>query len=916
MGTGIQCVCETCGKTFDGDEEVCPDDQTLLSTVDDELIGHTVDHYVLVKRLGKGAMGTIYLGVQPVIRSHVAVKVLQGSGEDSQNSFSRFVLEARAVNEIKHPNIVRIMNLDALPDGRPFIIMEYLEGLNLRERMVRGPLLEPPEAHEIVTQILSALQAAHEAGFVHRDLKPDNIFITNDGEVKLLDFGIAKLLDDTAKTFATQDGSIVGTPMYLSPEQALGEHDTVGPWTDLYSMGVILYEMYTGKSPFDDKGVSQILLAHINDPPVPPSEREVEISAELEQTILWCLKKSPGDRPQNAMALSAAYELASDEYAEGLAMTLPEGTLPKLSTSRAGPLASAQSPGRSPGFSSGAGPGAATRRGSGGGAGSYVRTSAGAPGSVLPRRIVAVVGVLLVLVSAILLVLWTRGGDDSKTSKTSKTSPTPKTRAVPRGRLVVMQRSRAHHLTPLRVTTGEGIDILRQTHEPLMRYENLGGRFHPCLATKMRHDGKKYYFRIRHKVRFHDNTLLTPQRIVASLNRSLRSKLGKSYLADVKEVKVAPSGEVLIELTRPSSTFLHRLSLYPAYITGDAPKEDGGHGKKAPLGTGPYRVTDWNQQVGAVTLGPHPGYWGKPARLKEIVFRAEPDAKTRANLLKQGRAHVASFLPSLRVKKLDKRREMDRFRSTSNYVSYLVFNTKKKYLQSAKVRQALSLAVDRDRLVRELYGGSADKADKGSVPPSLIHNLTHAPPVEYNPKRAKELLSAEPVARRTLIVYVYSNARPYLPQPKLAAQILKEGFAAAGIQIEVRRVPLTAAKKAYATNQHDLAFFGWGLDYPDAENIYYLLSDKGTVSGYNFARFDDPHYNRLFAEAEGALIVADRQKLFRQLEQIIEQKRPWLPLAYIASIRVWRTEVKGMVFQSAGTNDIDLTKAYLSRRRR
>ncbi len=900
---GTRRVCETCGQTFEGEEEVCPDDQTPLTAADDELIGQTVDHHVLVKRLGKGAMGTIYLGVHPMIRSQVAVKVLHGSGEDSRTSFSRFVLEARAVNEIKHPNIVRIMNLDALPDGRPFIIMEYLEGLNLRERMVRGPLLEPGEAHAIVTQILSALQAAHEAGFIHRDLKPDNIFITNDGEVRLLDFGIAKLLDDSAKTFMTQDGSIVGTPMYLSPEQALGDHNAVGPWTDLYSMGVILYEMYTGKSPFDAKGVSQILLAHINEAPIPPSERSAMISAELEQTILSCLEKSPEDRPQTAMALNAAYELASGEYAEGLAMTLPEGTLPKLATSRGGVMASGRSPGRSsvPDYD------AATRPGAAGGGGSYVRTSLAVPGPHRSRRIVAVVGVIVALISALGLFLWSRDRGDQNVP--------PKSRVAPQGRLVVMQPSRAYGLAPHLVTTGEGVDIVRQTHEPLIKYENLGGQFHACLATKWRANGNTYHFRIRRGVRFHDHTLLTPQRVVASLKRSLSSKLGRSYLADVKTVKVAPTGEVVIELTQPSGSFLLRLSLYPAYIGGSGQKAVGGTKCYGPAGTGPYKVTQWNRAVGAVILSPHPDYWGPPARLKSIVFQAEPDVQARANLLIQGRAHIASFLPAKVAKPLGKRHDMDRIRSTNNYLSYLKFNTQKSYLRSAKVRQALSLAVDRDRLVQELYGGSATKAG-GSVPPSLIHNLTQTPAVKYQPKRARELLAAEPVSQRTLTLYVYANARPYLPHPKVAARILVAGFAAAGIAVEARIIPLKDAKRAYAANQHDLAFFGWGLDYPDAENIYYLISNKGTASGYNFARFNDPEYNRLFAQAERSLNPDKRQELFRRLERIVEQQRPWLPLAYIVTYRVRRTEVRDAIFQYSGTNDIDLTRAYLSRRRR
>jgi len=901
-------VCETCGQTFDGEQEVCPDDGTPLTAADDDLLGQTVDHYVLVKKLGQGAMGTIYLGVHPMIRSHVAVKVLHASGEENQNSFSRFVLEARAVNEIKHPNIVRIMNLDALPDGRPFIIMEHLEGLDLRERMVRGPLLEPDEAHRFVAQILSALEAAHGAGFIHRDLKPDNIFITNEGEVRLLDFGIAKLLDDSAKTFMTQDGSIVGTPMYLSPEQALGDHEAVGPWTDLYSMGVILYEMYTGKSPFDAKGVSQILLAHINEPPVPPSERNAVISAELEQTILWCLKKSPADRPQTAQALLGAYDLASGEYNEGLAMTLPEGTLPKLATSRAGSLAPGRSAGQASVRSSSPAYVEATRRESGVGGGPHVRTTVAAPTSGLSGRTLAVVGGIVTLGIALGLLLWSRSKNDDPVA-------TSKPRVVPRGRLVVMQPSRAYRLAPHLVTTGEGVDIVKQTHEPLLKYENLGGQFHACLATKWRVQGNTYHFKIRSGVRFHDNTLLTPQSVVASLKRSLSSKLGRSYLADVKAVKVAPSGEVVIELNQPSGSFLLRLSLYPAYIGGTGKANVGDTKCYGPVGTGPYKVTQWNRAVGAVILSPHPAYWGPPARLKSIMFKAEPDVQARANLLIQGRAHIASFLPAHLAKPLGQRRDMDRIRSTNNYLSYLKFNTQKSDLRSAKVRQALSLAVDRDRLVRELYGGSATKA-AGSVPPSLVHNLTHTPAVKYNPKRARELLAAEPISGRKLVLYVYANARPYLPHPKIAARVLVAGFAAAGIRVEARIVPMKDAKQAYAANQHDLAFFGWGLDYPDAENIYYLLSNKGTASGYNFARFNNPEYNRLFAQAEQSLDPDGRQQLFGRLERIVQQQRPWLPLAYIVTYRIRRTEVKDVIFKYSGTNDIDLTKAYLSQRHR
>jgi len=937
-------ICENCGQTFEGDEEVCPDDQTPLIEPDDELIGQTIERYVLVRKLGKGAMGVIYLGVHPMIRSRVAVKVLHGATDDSHADFSRFVIEARAVNEIKHPNIVRIMDLDALPDGRPFIVMEYLEGVTLRERMVRPPLLDPFEAHQIVVQVLEALQAAHDAGFVHRDLKPDNIYITNDGDVKLLDFGIAKLLDGSAKTFATQDGAVVGTPMYLSPEQAMGEHDLIGPWTDLYSMGVILYEMYTGKSPFDSKNVSQILLAHINKTPVPPSERKAVISTELENTILWCLEKKQADRPQSARELHEAFNEASDDYANGMAQTLPGGTLPKLASSSGRARGSDQGSdqGSAQGFNANA------RRGSGGGMGSRVRSSpganssargqvtgpfrrggrrptgaakahsAGGPDQARPegarsggqtRAIIAAI-VIVVVGAVIALLVWGRyGGGGTPNARrggeSSADAAAPRPRGAPRGKLVVMQPFQADHLAPHQVTNAEGIDIVKQTHEPLIRYEDLTGQFHPSLATKWRVKGATYHFRIRRGVRFHDSTLLTPEVVVESLKRSLSSKIGRSYLADIREVKIEPSGEVVIRLTRPSGSFLLRLSLYPAYI--------GRLGGRLPKGTGPYKVTAWNRAVGAVIMSPHAGYWGEPARLKSIVFKAEADTQARASLLIQGSAHIASSLPTHVAKPLGSRRDVDLIRSAQTFVTYLKFNTKKPHLSSARVRHALSLAVDRDRLVRELYGGSATRA-VSSVPPSLIRPLPDAATVSYDPKRARALLAGTPAAKRTLTLYLYADARPYLPQPKLAARILVEGFAAAGIKVTAKLLPYADAKRACTAGHHDLAFFGWGLDYPDAENIYYLISKKGLASGWNYSHFDDPEYDRLLTAAEQELNNDKRLALFRRLERIIETKRPWLPLVYIATSAAKRTEVKGVRFQMSG-GEIDLTKAYLTRRR-
>jgi serine/threonine protein kinase len=273
---------------------------------DDLMLGRKIKGYQIAEVLGRGGMGCVYRAQHPLIGKQVAIKVLQGF--QSPAVISRFVLEAKAVNDIRHENLIDILDFDELEEGNPYIIMEYLEGRSLDDAIHEGPFPLAQLGH-IGLQLCSALYAAHEKGIVHRDLKGDNIFLINRANqqnfVKVLDFGIAKLLDvSDEKRHRTEANSILGTPLYMSPEQITGQ--PVDARTDIYALGVLLYQMATGYPPFNDPSPMVLLAMHVTAPPPPPSHFAPDLSAALEAVILRCLQKDPMDRYESMSQLATA----------------------------------------------------------------------------------------------------------------------------------------------------------------------------------------------------------------------------------------------------------------------------------------------------------------------------------------------------------------------------------------------------------------------------------------------------------------------------------------------------------------------------------------------------------------------------------------------------------------------------------
>ncbi len=260
--------------------------------------GSKAGPWIVERELGRGGMGAVYAVVHEEIGKRAALKVVHQRLLSPSFNSDRMLLEAKVVNQVGHPNIVDIFETGKLPDGRPYIVMERLEGQPLSYRADDGKIL-PDQVIGILLQICDALIAAHAAGIVHRDLKLDNVFLVDNPDepqlprVKLLDWGIAKVLSHDVKH--TIEGQLVGTPQYLAPEQARGAQ--VSPQTDVYSLGVMAYELFLEELPFTAETAPEIMAMHLRSAPPPPSDLWPDIPRDLEDLLLAMLSKSPEHRP-------------------------------------------------------------------------------------------------------------------------------------------------------------------------------------------------------------------------------------------------------------------------------------------------------------------------------------------------------------------------------------------------------------------------------------------------------------------------------------------------------------------------------------------------------------------------------------------------------------------------------------------
>ena len=321
-------TCPECQNHYDDEILHCPEDGFNLTGIEpvDEMIGRTIGSYKVTKPLGKGGMGAVYAAQHPVIGSKVAIKFLHAQYATDSKIVDRFFNEARAVNIIGHDNVLKILDLNVTDDNRHYFVMEYLHGKALQALVKPNVPVPLEEAGPILVQICLALQAAHDKGIIHRDMKPDNVYlITLNGRknfVKVVDFGIAKLTDDSGNsTGKTQTGMVMGTPAYMSPEQGSGATSQIDARSDVYSLGAMMYQMATGKLPFPGSNFGEVLMGHLQKKPVPPRQVVPSIPEEYAAIILKTLEKSQEDRFQSMSELREA--IFAVMQAKGINAELP-----------------------------------------------------------------------------------------------------------------------------------------------------------------------------------------------------------------------------------------------------------------------------------------------------------------------------------------------------------------------------------------------------------------------------------------------------------------------------------------------------------------------------------------------------------------------------------------------------------------
>ncbi|MGF7015203.1 ABC transporter substrate-binding protein [Ornithinibacillus bavariensis] len=477
-------------------------------------------------------------------------------------------------------------------------------------------------------------------------------------------------------------------------------------------------------------------------------------------------------------------------------------------------------------------------------------------------------------------------------------------------------------LDPSKVTDGESIYVTNQIYDTLVRYVEENTEVKPALATEwnVTDDGLVWTFQLRDDVKFHDGTDFTAEDVVYNFERWTTSAeftyYGYMFGASeddmggiIEKVEATGDYEVQITLSEPNAPFLQTLAMPPFGIASpDAIEEHGDNYFKNPIGTGPFVFKEWVPDD-SITLTKNEDYFGEVAKIDKVIFRVIPDNGARFMELQAGTIDIMEGLNPQDIATAEGDDALQIIRRPSMNVSYMAMNMDKGGPMSDKlVRQAINMAINKDELIA-LYEGVGKEA-KNPIPPSLWGFNDDIEPYAYDVEKAKALLAEAGYADGfDITLHTFSNPRPYMPQPKLAAQAIAEMLKEVNINVEITESDWDTHLATVENGEHDMAFLGWTGDNGDPDNFLYVLLDKDNAtvgSAGNIAFYKSDEVHDILKAAQVEMDQDKRTELYLKVQEIIHEDAPWVPIAHTTPPLAAKSSVVDFVPHPTGSEPFNL----------
>ena len=894
----------------------------------EDLTGKQFGQYRIVSPLGEGGMADVYKAYQASIDRYVAIKVLPQYHSRNREFLERFKQEAQVLAKLQHPFVVPILDFGEA-DGYTYLVMTFIKGGILNDWLTGDPL-PLSRVSKIISQVGSALEYAHSLGLVHRDIKPSNILIDDHGNCLLTDFGIAKILESSSEL--TRTGGILGTPVYMSPEQGLGEK--IEHKTDIYSLGVVLYEMVTGRAPFQAETPFAVIYKHIHDPLPPPSSINPGTPEGVERVILKALAKDPKDRFENVIsmvdALTAAIpaegyqlrheldlaatqvEIVPEPIEPSPEVAPPDAVLPEPPVVEPAPKPTEPTP------------------------------ELALPDSVLPeppvvesaptplqdereeltdirrfltRRVMLLAGGVLAVAIAVISIL--NGFDFGGTNQgegAAKQEPTTVSFLAPEPteeqaveiqvtELVIGTTDSWTSFETAWVYSFHDWELSHQCADGLLNVvPGTAGEVEPALAEsyEVSGDGLEYTFQLREDVTFPNGDPFNADAVVFSLERIAPINAAEGENAGFLYTTYASSVEKIDDFTVkvtmvdvfPFTPQLIATNVWKIHNPNQWSSREAGTENTA-CGIGPYVMTHFTEGEEAI-FEVNESYYGDPPDMDKIIVRYFADSPTMALALQNGEIDVA--WKSLSPADQDALVGVEGIKTEiagGTEIRYIVFNAAIPPYDNPDVRLGLAQLIDREQLTD--LGWQGIKVPLYSmVPPGF---LGHKPTYEgtEDMEAGKSLLAGAGFTEdNPLVMDLWYSPTHYGDTEPDVATVLKQQWEASGVvQVDLQFLEWAAYRSAGRVGELTVSLLGWYPDYLDPNNYTYVFAHS--PASWSGSYYNNPEMDALLDAQAAELNEATRISILEEIQDFWVLESPFVPLAQGKLFIAYRADVSGVV---------------------